>query len=48
MTVPYAIELAKTCIDEGVGIYWWEECLHPDDFDGHIKVSLSTYDMLHG
>ena len=35
LNVTYAIELAKTCEEEGVNINWWEEVLHPDDFDGH-------------
>lgn len=34
LNVNYAIELARTCEQEKVGVYWWEECLHPDDFDG--------------
>lgn len=39
LTVSYAIELAKKCLDEGIDINWWEECLHPSDMDGHRKVS---------
>lgn len=39
LNVQYALELASTCIKEGVDIYWWEEVLHPDDFDGHALVS---------
>jgi len=35
LNVQYALELAQACIDAKVGIYWWEEVLHPDDFDGH-------------
>ncbi|KAF5386339.1 hypothetical protein D9757_006708 [Collybiopsis confluens] len=31
----YAVEMAKRAIDEGIDINWWEEVLHPDDFDGH-------------
>jgi len=38
LTVPYAIELAKKCLDEGIDINWWEECLHPSDMDGHRKL----------
>ncbi len=33
LNVPYAIDLANAVRD--LGIYWLEECLHPDDFDGH-------------
>jgi len=36
---PYTIELVKAVEDAGVKIYWWEECLHPDDFDGHLKLN---------
>jgi L-rhamnonate dehydratase len=36
---PYTIELVKAVEDAGVKIHWWEECLHPDDFDGHIKLN---------
>lgn len=32
LNVPYAIELATAC--EHLNINWWEEVLHPDDFDG--------------
>ena len=32
LTVPYAIELATACAH--LNINWWEEALHPDDFDG--------------
>jgi L-rhamnonate dehydratase len=32
LNVPYAIELASAC--EHINIHWWEEVLHPDDFDG--------------
>jgi L-alanine-DL-glutamate epimerase-like enolase superfamily enzyme len=32
LDVAYAIELATAAAD--VGIHWWEEVLHPDDFDG--------------
>jgi len=44
LNVNYAIELAKACIDAGINIHWWEECLHPDDFDGHklLKQALPT------
>jgi L-rhamnonate dehydratase len=33
LNVPYAIDLAYAIRD--LGINWLEECLHPDDFDGH-------------
>jgi L-rhamnonate dehydratase len=32
LDVPYAIELAEAC--RHLDIHWWEEVLHPDDFDG--------------
>ncbi|KWU42802.1 enolase C-terminal domain-like protein [Rhodotorula sp. JG-1b] len=35
LDVQSAIELAQACIDEKVKINWFEEVLHPDDFDGH-------------
>jgi len=44
LNVPYAIEIASKCIDAKIDITWWEECLHPDDFDGHrlLKAALPT------
>jgi len=33
LDVPYAIDLANTVRD--LNMNWLEECLHPDDFDGH-------------
>ena len=43
-SVPYAIEIAQKCIDAKIDITWWEECLHPDDFDGHrlLKKAMPT------
>lgn len=45
--VPYAIEMAEMCQD--LNIHWWEEVLHPDDFDGfallkraHPKMRWTT------
>ncbi|KAJ5651084.1 enolase C-terminal domain-like protein [Penicillium longicatenatum] len=35
LTVSYTIELVKRCEALGLNIDWWEECLSPDDFDGH-------------
>jgi L-rhamnonate dehydratase len=32
------IRLLQACIDEKINIHWWEEVLHPDDFDGHKLV----------
>ncbi|TPL00767.1 MULTISPECIES: L-rhamnonate dehydratase [unclassified Mesorhizobium] len=32
LTVPYAIRLAEAA--KHLGIFWWEEVLHPDDTDG--------------
>ncbi|KAK1225869.1 hypothetical protein PQX77_011180 [Marasmius sp. AFHP31] len=42
LNVQYAIEIAQKAIDEGININWWEEVLHPDDFDGHklLKSAL--------
>ncbi|KAK7062521.1 hypothetical protein VNI00_000009 [Paramarasmius palmivorus] len=42
LNVQYAIEIAQKAIDEGINIHWWEEVLHPDDFDGHklLKAAL--------
>ncbi|KAI5789305.1 enolase C-terminal domain-like protein [Pyronema domesticum] len=36
LTVPYTIQLATACLD--LNINWWEEVLHPDDFDGFEKL----------
>ena len=33
LDVPYAVELAYALRE--IGMYWLEEVLHPDDFDGH-------------
>lgn len=38
LNVPYTIELVKRCEAEGINIDWWEECLTPDDFDGHALL----------
>lgn len=38
LNVPYTIELVKRCEAEGINIDWWEECLSPDDFDGHALL----------
>ncbi|KAF9269289.1 L-rhamnoate dehydratase-like protein [Marasmius fiardii PR-910] len=42
LNVQYAIEIAQKAIDEKIDIHWWEEVLHPDDFDGHklLKQAL--------
>ena len=47
LDVPYAIELAEAC--RHLDIHWWEEVLHPDDFDGfallkraHPKMRWTT------
>jgi len=44
LNVSYTIEIAKTCLDLGLNINWWEECLSPDDTDGfeQIKRALPT------
>ncbi len=35
LDVPYAVELAVRCRAAGLDIHWFEECLNPDDVDGH-------------
>ena len=41
LDVPYTINLIKACEKAGVEINWWEEVLHPDDFDGHVKLKAA-------
>jgi len=36
LNVPYTVELVEKCKD--LDIDWWEECLSPDDFDGHALI----------
>jgi len=36
LNVQYTIEIAEKCKD--LNINWWEECLPPDDFDGHALI----------
>ncbi|KAG0161338.1 hypothetical protein PDIDSM_8872 [Penicillium digitatum] len=38
LTVSYTIQLVKRCEAIGLDIDWWEECLSPDDFDGHALL----------
>jgi L-rhamnonate dehydratase len=38
LTVAYTIQLVKRCEAQGIDIDWWEECLSPDDFDGHALL----------
>lgn len=38
LNVRYTIELVKRCEAAGLNIDWWEECLSPDDFDGHALL----------
>ena len=42
LTVPYTIELAAAC--EPFDLYWLEECLPPDDYDGcsALKSAVSS------
>lgn len=42
LTVPYAIELARAL--EPCDVYWLEECLPPDDYEGcaELKASVSS------
>ncbi|KAK1926834.1 racemase [Papiliotrema laurentii] len=39
LDVPYTLKLVKAVEDAGIEIHWWEEVLHPDDFDGHKKLA---------
>ena len=36
LNVPYTVEIVEKCKD--LNIDWWEECLSPDDFDGHALL----------
>ncbi len=36
LNVQYTIELATACLD--LNINWWEEVLHPDDYDGFARL----------
>ncbi len=36
LDVRYAVELVAFCSD--LAIHWWEEVLHPDDFDGYREL----------
>ncbi|PFH62970.1 hypothetical protein XA68_10721 [Ophiocordyceps unilateralis] len=36
LNVSYTIDLVTAC--EDLGIYWWEECLSPDDTDGFEQI----------
>ncbi|KAK2768719.1 hypothetical protein FQN54_000575 [Arachnomyces sp. PD_36] len=38
LNVSYTIQLVKACEEEKINIDWWEECLSPDDFDGHALL----------
>lgn len=38
LDVPYTIDLIRATEKAGVEINWWEEVLHPDDFDGHVNL----------
>jgi L-rhamnonate dehydratase len=40
LDAPYAIELTKAAAH--VGVYWWEEVLHPDDFDGYALLKRAA------
>lgn len=49
LNVPYTCELVEAVKQAGVHINWWEECLHPDDFDGqkmlkraHPSIKFTT------
>jgi len=45
LDVQYAITLANECKKAGVAIEWWEEVLHPDDFDGYAKLKAAHPDL---
>ena len=38
LDVQYTIELVRAVEAAGIKINWWEEVLHPDDFDGHLEL----------
>ncbi|PGH02089.1 hypothetical protein AJ79_07726 [Helicocarpus griseus UAMH5409] len=38
LNVSYTIQLVKACEDAKINVDWWEECLTPDDFDGHALL----------
>lgn len=38
LNVSYTIDLVRAADKEGLNIDWWEECLSPDDFDGHALL----------
>ncbi|CAF1182893.1 unnamed protein product [Didymodactylos carnosus] len=43
LNVSYAIELASKTLD--LNINWFEEVLHPDDFDGYEKLKMALPQM---
>ena len=43
LNVQYAIDLARAV--EGLGIYWIEEALSPDDVDGHARLKAACPQM---
>jgi len=45
LNVQYAITLATECKRAGVHIEWWEEVLHPDDFDGYARIKAAHPDL---
>lgn len=45
LNVPYTIEVVQACKDAGIKIDWWEECLSPDDFDGHAILKRAHPDI---
>ena len=44
LTVPYAIELARAL--EPYDVYWLEECLPPDDYDGCVALKAAVSSCL--
>ena len=44
LTVPYTIDLAKAL--EPYDVYWLEECLPPDDYDGCAELKSSRIVLL--
>jgi L-rhamnonate dehydratase len=45
LNVTYALQLATACKEAGVKIEWWEEVLHPDDWDGYKRLKEAHPDL---
>ncbi|VEU22877.1 DEKNAAC103960 [Brettanomyces naardenensis] len=44
LNVSYTIDLVSAAKKEGLNINWWEEVLHPDDFDGYAQLKRAHPD----